>query len=86
MMPALSTKNTFTWKGAQYTNADDGLFVAMPNPYNAKRTVYLFAGNSALQLYQMTKRYQPLPSWAVFKGECEKGYLEVEGLSVSVVR
>ena len=91
LMPALGIsygKNTFTWKGTQYANADDGLFVALPNPYNARRTVYLFTGNSALQLYQMTKRYQSLPSWAVFKGEnvVEKGYLEVEGLSVSVVR
>ena len=33
------------------------------------RMVYLFAGNSALQLYQMTKRHQSLPTWAVFKGE-----------------
>jgi hypothetical protein len=91
LMPALGIsygKNTFTWKGTQYTNAEDGLFVALPNPYNARKAVYLFAGNSALQLYQMTKRYQPLPSWAVFKGEnvVEKGYLEAEGLSVSIVR
>ncbi|MCC6397265.1 MAG: hypothetical protein IT282_09610 [Bacteroidetes bacterium] len=91
LMPALGIsygKNAFTWKGIRYTDADDGLFVAMPNPYNVRRTVYFLAGNSALQLYRMTKRYQSLPAWAVFKEEhvVEKGYLEVDGLSVPVVR
>jgi hypothetical protein len=72
-------RNFFVWRGKTYADVDDGFFAAVPNPRNPNRTVYLFAGNSALQLYQMTKRYQSLPSWAVFKGDAvvEKGYHEV---------
>jgi hypothetical protein len=76
-------RNFFVWRGKTYADADDGFFAALPNPRNPDRFVYLFAGNSALQLYQMTKRYQSLPSWAVFKGEAvvEKGYHEVGTLT-----
>ena len=80
------SKGVFTWKGKTYADADDGLFAAFPSPYNPKRIVYLFVANSALQLYQMTKRYQPLPSWGVFKGDTvvEKGYHAVEQLGMDV--
>lgn len=63
---------------------DDGLFIALPNPLARGRLVYLFAGNSALQLYQMTKRHQYLPTWAVFKGENAvlRGYVDPAGFSV----
>jgi hypothetical protein len=38
--------------------------------------VYIVLANSALQLYQMTRRHQPVASWGVFKGGklVEKGY------------
>lgn len=79
-------RNSFTWMGKTYTEPDDGLFVAFPNPFAAGRVVYLFAGNSALQLYQMTKRHQPLPTWGVFKGETvvQRGYLEPAAMSLRV--
>jgi hypothetical protein len=69
-------KNFFRWRGKAYTEPDDGIFVACANPFAPGRVIYLLVGNSALQQYQMTKRYQPMPSWAVFKGEniVERGY------------
>ena len=69
-------KNFFRWEGKTYGDADDGLFVAMPNPWNPSRVVYLFLGNSALEVYQMTKRFQGLPSWGVWKGDqvTDRGY------------
>jgi hypothetical protein len=69
-------KNFFRWEGKTYGEADDGLFVAMPNPWNSSKAVYLFLGNSALEVYQMTKRFQGLPSWGVWKGDqvTDRGY------------
>jgi hypothetical protein len=81
-------RNFFVWRGKTYADVDDGFFAAVPSPRNPNRFVYLFAGNSALQLYQMTKRYQPLPSWAVFKGDAvvEKGYHEVGAMVTELNR
>jgi hypothetical protein len=62
-------RNFFVWRGTKYAQPDDGLFLAAPNPYNGRKFVYLFVANSAVQLWQMTRRYQPLPVWALFKGE-----------------
>ena len=69
-------KNYFKWRGKTFGNIDDGIFIAAPNPFNAKQTVYLFYSNSALQLYMMTKTLPRLPSYAIFKGDqvIEKGY------------
>jgi hypothetical protein len=69
-------KNMFRWRGKTYAEADDGLFVVLPNPITPKRVLYLVIANSAAQQYQMTKRFQSLPSWAVWKGDqvTEKGY------------
>ncbi len=77
-------KNMFRWKGRTYADPDDGLFVAFPNPFNPARVVYVYAGNSALQMYHMTKRFMPLPSWGVFKGEnvVERGYHPVRGMEI----
>jgi hypothetical protein len=79
-------KNLFRWRGKAYTEPDDGIFVACANPYAPGRVIYLFVGNSALQQYQMTKRYQPMPSWAVFKGEniVERGYHTVPEMECDV--
>lgn len=79
-------KNFFQWRGQTYGDPDDGLFVVYPNPYNPKKVVYLVIGNSALQLYEMTKSYNRLPSWAIFKGEEieKKGYHPKEEFEVGV--
>jgi len=79
-------RNMFRWQGKVYGEPDDGLVVAMPNPFNPARAVYLYIGNSALQVYQMTKRFQGLPAWGLWKGDrvTERGYLPVESLVVDL--
>ncbi|MGD2092827.1 MAG: C45 family autoproteolytic acyltransferase/hydrolase [Candidatus Aminicenantes bacterium] len=79
-------KNFFQWQGKTYGAADDGLFVAYPNPFNPQKTVYLVIANSALQLYRMTKQYQRLPSWALFKKDemVKKGYHFPEYLQLKI--
>jgi len=73
-------KNLFEWDEKEYSSSDEGLFLALPNPYNSRKAVYLFIANSALQLYQMTKNFNRMPSWAVYKGDriTEKGYHQPE--------
>ena len=73
-------KSWFRWQDRIYADSDDGLFVVVPNPFNSNKVAYLVIGNSALELYQMTKQYKGLPAWAIFKKdaiEC-KGYHDVE--------
>jgi hypothetical protein len=79
-------RNTFAWQGRTYGDPDEGAVLVYPNPYNPRRVVYLVIANSALQLYQMTKVYQPVPSWALFKGErvVEKGYHPTEGFEIEL--
>jgi hypothetical protein len=79
-------KNFFSWRGRVFADPDDGLFVACGNPFNPAHNVYLFVSNSALEQYLMTKRFQPLPSWGVFKGEqiVERGYHDVPGMVVDL--
>ncbi|RJP74125.1 MAG: hypothetical protein C4539_00700 [Ignavibacteriales bacterium] len=69
-------KYFFSWMNELYTANDDGLFVCFPNPFNKNKIVYLFLANSAQQLYQMTKKHQSMPAWALFKGDkiIKKGY------------
>jgi hypothetical protein len=69
-------KNYFRWQGETYGRHDDGLFLVYPNPYNPGKVVYLVIANSPLQLYHMTKNYNSMPCWAVFKGDrvVKKGY------------
>ena len=69
-------RNYFRWQGETYGEEDDGLLVVYPNPYNRNKVVYVIIANSSLQLYQMTRKYNRLPSWAVWKGEkiVNKGY------------
>ncbi len=72
-----ASRNLFRWQGGTYAEPDDGLFVALPNPWNRSRAVYWFIGNSALELSSMLKRPAGLPGWARFKGEqvVERGYV-----------
>jgi hypothetical protein len=69
-------RDMFRWRGTTYAHPDDGLFLALAHPKNPVQPVYLLVANSALQLYRMTRRYQSLPSWAVFRGDTVtmKGY------------
>jgi hypothetical protein len=60
--------NHFEWMGKTYGDADDGLFVAYPNPYNHDKFIFLMIANSALQLHMMTKDYhRNVPAWALFE-------------------
>ncbi|MFB3906018.1 MAG: C45 family autoproteolytic acyltransferase/hydrolase [Acidobacteriota bacterium] len=91
-MGATIGRNFFSWEGRVYADPEDGLQAAFVNPWNPSRMVILCVANSALELYQMTKRHQftaasPVaPSWAVFNGETvvEKGFHPVEGTDVTL--
>jgi hypothetical protein len=77
-------RNVFAWQERTYGEDDDGLVLVLPSPYAPRRVVYLYLANSALQLYFMTQRYQPLPTWGVFKRDRieAKGYLPPPGMEV----
>lgn len=69
-LPVTFGKGTFTWEGKTYARPDDGLYLCLPSPWNPERVVWLFAGNSALELHQMTKAYPSgLPQWALWRGD-----------------
>ena len=40
-------KYFFKWMGELYSKTDEGLYLTFPNPFNNKKTVYMFIGNSA---------------------------------------
>jgi hypothetical protein len=79
-------KYFFKWHGTLYNNNDDGLYLTYPNPYNLDKAVYIFIGNSAQQLYQMTKAHQTMPAWALFKSSriVKKGYHTVNELEINL--
>jgi hypothetical protein len=69
-VPAVFGKNLFRFRGELHARPDEGLFLVTQNPFNPKRTLFLLAANSALQLHGMTKAYPTgLPAWALFRGE-----------------
>lgn len=69
-LPATFGPGWFAYGGKSYGRGDDGLYLCVPNPWNPERVVWLFAGNSALQLHQMTKGWGgSLPQWAVWRGD-----------------
>jgi hypothetical protein len=69
-LPVTFGKGFFTYNGTTYARPDDGLYLCLPSPWNPERVVWLFAGNSALELHQMTKVYTPgLPQWAHWRGD-----------------
>jgi len=78
----------FRWRGKTYGNSEDGLAVALPNPWNPKRMLYLYLANSGLELWHMTRAFQPgkLQGWALFKnGEVSaKGFHDIDALSVEL--
>ena len=77
-------KNLFEWNDKTYSRSDEGLFLALPNPYNKEKTIYLFLSNSALELHQMTKVINRMPQWAIFRGDkiIDKGYYESEIVTI----
>ncbi len=78
-------RNSFSWQGKDYSDTEDGLFLALPNPFNPERVMYVLAANSAKQLWHMTEKYRRgLPQWAVFKGGevVDSGYFERPGFVV----
>jgi hypothetical protein len=78
-LPATFGSGWFRWRGRHFTRPEDGLALAFPNPWNPQRTIYLLAGNSALQLYHMTRSApRGWQAWAVFKGTeiTAKGFSE----------
>jgi hypothetical protein len=78
--PATLGDGWFSLRGATDADPSHGLFIALPSPFAPDRLVWLFAGNSALALHDMTKSNVPgLPSWAIFHGDeaKEQGYLPV---------
>ena len=86
-LPAELGRGFFRFQGRTWAAADEGLYLVLPNPYNPKRTLYLVVANSALQLWRMTKAYQPaLPGWAVAKGDevKEQGFFDPQRFVIDV--
>ncbi len=84
-LPARLGKGAFRFAGRTQADPDDGLFLCVPSPWNPERVVWLFAGNSALELFRMTNAPSfSLPQWAVFHGDevKAKGWLPVPGFEV----
>ncbi|HNX48522.1 MAG TPA: hypothetical protein PLS53_01590 [Thermoanaerobaculaceae bacterium] len=69
-LPAELGQGFFRFEGRTYAGADEGLYLVLPNPANPRRALYLVVANSALQLWRMTRVYQPsLSSWAIARGD-----------------
>lgn len=67
-LPVTFGKGWFRFQGRLYAKPEDGLALAMPNPYNPKRTLFLYTANSRLELHQMLKTFQRgLPEWVVYR-------------------
>ncbi|MFA8342536.1 MAG: C45 family autoproteolytic acyltransferase/hydrolase [Rhodothermaceae bacterium] len=79
-------KNIFEFNGKVYGSSEDGFFAAFPNPFNKKKTVYLYNANSALQLHQMTKRVHRMNGWSIFKNAkiIKSGYHKNERFEVKL--
>lgn len=67
-------KGWFKFQGTTYGRGDEGMFLALPNPWNPKRFLHLYVANSRLQLWQMTKAYpRGLSGWATWRGTAING-------------
>jgi hypothetical protein len=86
-LPLETGPGYFRWQGRPHAAPDEGLAVAIPNPWNPSRAAFLYLANSKVQLWRMLKGWtRGLPSWAVWK-EAEvvrKGLLGDERLDVPV--
>ncbi|MBU8898685.1 hypothetical protein KRR26_24030 [Corallococcus sp. M34] len=86
-LPLEAGRRFFRWQGKTYGRADDGLAIALPNPWNPKRALYLFLANSGLELWHMTHAYQRgLQGWALYRGAdvSTKGYHAPDSLTQDV--
>ena len=84
-LPASFGPGWFRWKDKLHARPEDGLALAFPNPWNPKRTIYLLAANSALQLYRMTRSApRGWQAWALFKGTeiAAKGFADSKGNTI----
>jgi hypothetical protein len=76
-LPVTFGKGFFRFQGRTYGRPEDGLALALPSPYNPRRALYLYAANSALELWQMTHTFQRgLGGWVLYgwDGTAAKGY------------
>ena len=86
-LPVELGRRYFRWQGKTYGRPDDGLAMALPNPWNPKRSLYLYVANSGLELWQMTRTFQRgLQGWARYQGGdvSAKGYHDLESLAQDV--
>ncbi|MFP2906133.1 C45 family autoproteolytic acyltransferase/hydrolase, partial [Pyxidicoccus sp. 3LFB2] len=86
-LPMELGRRYFRWQGKTYGRPDDGLALALPNPWNPKRTLYVYTANSGLQLWQMTRTFhRNLQGWARFQGAdvSGKGFHDLESLAQDV--
>jgi hypothetical protein len=86
-VPVSLGRDHFTWKGEAYGDPDDGIFLVVPNPWNPKKTMYVLAANSGMQLFHMTETYhRGIPQWARFKGAeiVEQGYFDRPGFVIDL--
>jgi hypothetical protein len=83
-LPVELGRRFFRWQGKTYGRPDDGLALAVPNPWNPQRVLYLYLANSSLELWHMTRTFQKgMQSWALFRGAeiSSKGFHEPESLT-----
>ncbi|MFP2925574.1 C45 family autoproteolytic acyltransferase/hydrolase, partial [Pyxidicoccus sp. 3LG] len=86
-LPVELGRRYFRWQGKTYGRPDDGLAMALPNPWNPKRALYLYVANSGLELWQMTRTFQRgLQGWARFQGSdvSAKGFHDLDSLAQDV--
>ena len=86
-LPLETGKGYFRWQGRTYARPEDGLAVAFPNPWNPKRTAFLYLANTKVQEWRMLRSWQrSAPSWVLWKeGEvAAKGWLGAARLDVPV--
>ncbi|MBP1611638.1 MAG: hypothetical protein H6Q01_301 [Acidobacteria bacterium] len=69
-LPLEAGAGWFRFEGTLHAATDDGLYLALPNPWAPGRVLHVLLANSPLQLHEMTKVYRSgLPAWAVFEGD-----------------
>ncbi|WP_224366303.1 C45 family autoproteolytic acyltransferase/hydolase [Hyalangium versicolor] len=83
-LPVEIGRRFFRWQGKTYGRSDDGLALAVPNPWNPQRVLYLYLANSAVELWHMTHSFQRgMQSWALYRGGevSTKGFHDLDALS-----